>query len=48
VDRILVGDGNMGPVTTALHKAFFDIVSGAAPDRYNWLTPVNVRETVTA
>jgi branched-chain amino acid aminotransferase len=48
VDRILVGDGSMGPVTTALHKAFFDIVSGAAQDRYNWLTPVNVRETVTA
>jgi branched-chain amino acid aminotransferase len=48
VDRILVGDGSMGPVTSALHKAFFDIVSGAAPDKYNWLTPVNVRETVTA
>jgi branched-chain amino acid aminotransferase len=43
VDRILVGDGTMGPVTTALHKAFFDIVNGLAPDRYNWLTPVNVR-----
>lgn len=42
VDRILVGDGTMGPVTTALHKAFFDIVNGLAPDRYNWLTPVNV------
>jgi branched-chain amino acid aminotransferase len=48
VDRILVGDGNMGPVTTALHNAFFDIVSGATPDKYNWLTPVKVRETVTA
>jgi branched-chain amino acid aminotransferase len=48
VDRILVGDGNMGPVTAALHKAFFDIVSGAAPDKYNWLTPVKVRETVSA
>ena len=48
VDRILVGDGNMGPITNALHKAFFDIVSGAAPDKYNWLTPVKVRETVTA
>lgn len=48
VDRILVGDGSMGPVTAALHKAFFDIVSGAAPDEYNWLTPVKVRETVTA
>ena len=43
VDRILVGDGTMGPITSALHKAFFDIVNGLAPDRYNWLTPVNVR-----
>ena len=48
VDRIMVGDGTMGPITNALHKAFFDIVSGAAPDKYNWLTPVKVRETVTA
>jgi branched-chain amino acid aminotransferase len=48
VDRILVGDGSMGPITSALHKAFFDIVNGLAPDRYNWLTPVKVREAVTA
>jgi branched-chain amino acid aminotransferase len=48
VDRILVGDGNMGPITKALHKAFFDIVNGIVPDRYNWLTPVKVREAVTA
>ena len=47
VDRILVGDGTMGPVTTALHKAFFDIVNGLAPDRYNWLTPVNVKVAET-
>jgi branched-chain amino acid aminotransferase len=46
VDRILVGDGTMGPITTALHKAFFDIVNGLTEDRYNWLTPVNVREAV--
>jgi len=48
VDRILVGDGTMGPVTTALHHAFFDIVNGLSEDRYNWLTPVKVREAVTA
>jgi branched-chain amino acid aminotransferase len=48
VDRILVGDGTMGPITTMLHKAFFDIVNGLAPDTYNWLTPVKVREAVTA
>jgi branched-chain amino acid aminotransferase len=46
VDRILVGDGTMGPITTALHKAFFNIVNGLAEDRYNWLTPVTVREAV--
>jgi branched-chain amino acid aminotransferase len=46
VDRIMIGDGSMGPVTTALHKAFFDIVNGNAPDKYNWLTPVKVREAV--
>ena len=45
VDRILVGDGTMGPITSALHKAFFDIVHGNAPDRFNWLTPVKVRST---
>jgi branched-chain amino acid aminotransferase len=48
VDRILVSDGTMGPITSMLHKAFFDIVNGLAEDRYNWLTPVNVRVPVTA
>ncbi len=43
VDRILVGDGTMGPITTALHEEFFDIVNGLKPDRHNWLTPVNVK-----
>ena len=47
VDRIMIGDGTMGPVTTALHDAFFNIVNGLAEDRYNWLTPVTVRETAT-
>jgi branched-chain amino acid aminotransferase len=47
VDRILIGDGTMGPVTTALHDAFFNIVNGLADDRYNWLTPVSVREPAT-
>ena len=42
VDRIMVGDGTMGPVTRMLHDAFFAIVNGEVPDRYNWLTPVKV------
>ena len=50
VDRILVGDGTMGPVTRALHDEFFGIVDGTRKDRYNWLTPVKVKvaEPVTA
>lgn len=43
VDRIMIGDGTMGPVTKALHDEFFGIVNGTKPDRYKWLTPVNVR-----
>jgi branched-chain amino acid aminotransferase len=43
VDRILVADGKMGPITSALHKEFFAIVNGLKPDRYNWLTPVKVK-----
>jgi branched-chain amino acid aminotransferase len=43
VDRVLIGDGTMGPVTTAIHDAFFAIVNGTAPDRFNWLTPVKVK-----
>ena len=43
VDRILVGDGTMGPITTAIHDEFFALVNGQKPDRYNWLTPVNVK-----
>ena len=42
VDRVLVGDGSMGPVTRALHDEFFGIVYGTIKDRHNWLTPVNV------
>jgi branched-chain amino acid aminotransferase len=43
VDRILVGDGNIGPVTKLLRDEFFGIVNGLKPDRHNWLTPVNVK-----
>ena len=42
VDRVLVGDGTMGPITSAIHAEFFAIVNGTKPDRYEWLTPVKV------
>ncbi len=50
VDRILVGDGTIGPITQAIHEEFFGIVNGTRPDKYDWLTPVkvSVAETVGA
>src|SRR6202044_2474080 len=42
VDRILIGDGTMGPVTSAIHEEFFGIVNGTKPARDDWLTPVKV------
>jgi branched-chain amino acid aminotransferase len=46
VDRITVGKGNAGPITRALQKDFYNIVHGTTADRYNWFTPVPVKQTV--
>lgn len=40
VDRIVVGNGERGPITKALQDAFFGIVKGELPDRYGWLSIV--------
>jgi len=42
VDRIPVGSGTRGPITKRLQEEFFAIVTGAKPDRHNWLTPLGV------
>ena len=41
IDRITVGAGKRGTVTRRLQEEFFAILSGAKPDRHNWLTPVS-------
>ena len=41
IDRITVGAGKRGPVAKHLQEEFFAILTGAKPDRHNWLTPVN-------
>ena len=40
IDNIVIADGKPGPVVQRLKKAFFEIVKGEVPDRFNWLTPV--------
>ena len=40
VDRIPIADGQRGPVTRSLQKAFFDLVLGRVADARSWFTPV--------
>jgi branched-chain amino acid aminotransferase len=40
VDKITVGAGRRGPITTRLQTAFFDVVNGNVPDTHGWLTYV--------
>jgi len=42
VDRLVIGAGRRGPVTEKLQKAFFGLFTGATPDRYGWLEPVDM------
>lgn len=42
IDRITIGTGKRGPITRRVQEEFFAILTGAVPDRHNWLTPVSV------
>jgi branched-chain amino acid aminotransferase len=48
VDRIPVGKGSRGPITKRIQDEFFALITGAKPDRHNWLTPVHVPVTANA
>jgi len=41
VDRISVGSGERGPITSKIQKVFFEITKGERPAPGNWLTYVN-------
>jgi len=47
VDKITVGHGTCGPITKAVRKEFYAIVNGVVEDRFNWMTPVPVKQAVT-
>ena len=40
VDRLTVGEGQVGPVTQAIHGAYRDIVRGVDKRHPDWRTPV--------
>jgi branched-chain amino acid aminotransferase len=46
VDRISVGSGERGPVTTKIQTAFFEITKGERPAPGKWLTYVNAQKQV--
>ena len=50
LDRRTIGDGRPGPVTRAIQRAFFDVVSGRDARHRDWLTPVaaDTREALPA
>jgi branched-chain amino acid aminotransferase len=40
LDARTIGEGKAGPVTRAIQKAFFDVVTGKDRKHRHWLTPV--------
>jgi branched-chain amino acid aminotransferase len=48
VDKIKIGTGSRGPITTRIQKTFFDIINGEIPDTHNWLTFVYPGEPLQA
>jgi branched-chain amino acid aminotransferase len=40
IDRLPVGDGRPGPLTTRLRERYFEVVRGLVPDHAEWRTPV--------
>ena len=47
VDRQPIGSGTRGPITTKVQEQFFGITAGKLPDKYGWLTKINVRHMQT-
>ncbi len=48
VDRIPIGDGKPGPITTQIQRRFFEAITGGLPQYAHWLTPVYANATVNA
>lgn len=44
VDRYVIGDGRMGPITTRLEAVFHDVVRGRRPEYAHWSTPAGIKE----
>jgi len=45
VDRLQVGAGRRGPITTQIQQRFLDLVTGKIEDPYGWLTFVRAERS---
>jgi branched-chain amino acid aminotransferase len=44
LDGRMIGAGKAGPITKAMQKAFFDVVTGKDRKHKHWLTPVDMKK----
>ena len=47
LDQRQIGAGKAGPITKAVQKAFFDVVTGKDRKHKHWLTPVPMKKPRT-
>jgi branched-chain amino acid aminotransferase len=47
VDRISIGNGGRGPITTQVQKRFMDLIQGQGEDTYGWLTYVRAERAAS-
>lgn len=40
VDRVPIGDGTAGPISSKLQKTYFDMITGKLPQYSDWISPV--------
>ena len=43
IDKIQIGTGKRGAVTSELQRRFFDYINGVVPDQHGWLQPVEIK-----
>ena len=47
VDKVQVGAGKRGPLTTEIQKRFFDIITGEVEDEFDWFTWVETSKAAS-
>jgi branched-chain amino acid aminotransferase len=40
VDRVPIGDGKAGPISSQLQQTYFDMITGQLPQYSDWISPV--------